>query len=440
MKFIKGLLIVLAFLLAVTVAVPFFIPVSAHIPRIERLISEKTSEPAKIQSLRIAALPLPHVTAEGITIGKKPDIRIQSLTVTPDLLSLLKPVKVIHSIEIAGLTLTQEALGKMTEWTQSNGAGPQWSVAQVRLREMRLEINKRMIGPLNAEVSLSAGGQIEKAMVASTDGKMQVVANAGGGKFFLEAAANNWNLPVGPALKFDRLTVKGELGNTDLTIQDLQGNLYGGTVSGLSHLSWKNGWRLKGELNTKHVELQSLVPLVNPEVKASGRLSGKARFSSRSPTAGQLGEALRAEASFGVEQGVLYNFDIAEAAKSVVKGGTKDGQTRFDEFSGRMLLDGSGYHFKDLAISSGVLTAHGNLDISPKKQLAGHVNAELKAGISLASVPLNVSGTLHDPVLAPTKAAMAGAVTGTALLGPGVGTTLGTKAGGALEQLFGKKE
>lgn len=440
MKVVKGLLIVVALLLATAIAVPLFIPLSTYIPQIEKIIAEKTSEPARIQSLKAAALPLPHVTAEGITIGKKPDIRIQAVTVTPDLSSLLSPVKVINGIEFVGVTITQDALGKMSGWTKSEGAALQVRVENVRLRDVRLEINKRMIGPLEAEVSLSADGQIEKAVVASADGKMHVAADAVKDKFFLRATAKDWSLPVGPAIKFDQFNAKGELSKTDLVIQDLQGSLYGGTVNGFSHLSWKDGWRLKGKLNTRQAELQSLALLVNPEVKVSGKLSAMSQFSSRAPTAGQLGDAMRAEASFNIEHGVLYNFDIAEAAKSVVKGGTKGGQTRFDEFSGRMLLDGSGYHFKDLVISSGVLAANGNLDISRKKQLAGRVNAEVKAGVSLVSVPLVVSGTLQDPVLAPTKGAVAGAVAGTALLGPGVGTSLGTKAGGVLEKLFGKKD
>jgi hypothetical protein len=55
------------------------------------------------------------------------------------------------------------------------------------------------------------------------------------------------------------------------------------------------------------------------------------------------------------------------------------------------------------------------------------------------STPLAVSGTVQSPTLFPTKAAMAGAAAGTALLGPGVGTTIGMKAGQMTERLFRKK-
>jgi hypothetical protein len=49
---------------------------------------------------------------------------------------------------------------------------------------------------------------------------------------------------------------------------------------------------------------------------------------------------------------------------------------------------------------------------------------------------LEVAGTLSDPILFPNRAALAGAAVGTGLMGPGFGTTVGAKAGQALDKLF----
>ena len=65
-------------------------------------------------------------------------------------------------------------------------------------------------------------------------------------------------------------------------------------------------------------------------------------------------------------------------------------------------------------------------------------NADVGGSIAVATVPLNVSGTLKDPVLTPTGAAVAGAVAGAAVLGP-VGSALGTKAGAFVDKLFSRK-
>ena len=70
MKWLKRLLIILGVLLAAAVAVPFFIPLSAYIPEIEKLASERLHEPVKIQSLHIWLLPTPHASLSGIAVGK----------------------------------------------------------------------------------------------------------------------------------------------------------------------------------------------------------------------------------------------------------------------------------------------------------------------------------------------------------------------------------
>jgi CRISPR/Cas system-associated protein Cas5 (RAMP superfamily) len=59
----------------------------------------------------------------------------------------------------------------------------------------------------------------------------------------------------------------------------------------------------------------------------------------------------------------------------------------------------------------------------------------MKNSASLAAIPLIVAGTVDSPLIYPSKSAIAGAVAGTAILGPGVGTTLGMKAGSALNRI-----
>ena len=80
------------------------------------------------------------------------------------------------------------------------------------------------------------------------------------------------------------------------------------------------------------------------------------------------------------------------------------------------------------------------MSISPKKELSGRINAQVKAVGTSANVPLNVGGTVDAPLLYPTGGTMAGAAVGTVMLGPGFGTSVGAKVGGWAEGLFGKKD
>ncbi len=86
------------------------------------------------------------------------------------------------------------------------------------------------------------------------------------------------------------------------------------------------------------------------------------------------------------------------------------------------------------------MAVDGNVNVSPKKELSGRINAQVKAVGTSANVPLNVAGTVDAPLLYPTGGTMAGAAVGTVILGPGFGTSVGAKVGGWAEGLFGKKE
>ena len=139
MKWLKRMLIALAVLLVIAVALPFFISLDDYIPRIEKEVSARLKEPVSIKSIRFAALPLPHVTVDGITVGTTDDIRLGKVLVTPDLFSLLQSTKVIKSIEIDSLVLTQKAIDRIPAWTKSDAAKSPQPPPQVRVESIRLD-------------------------------------------------------------------------------------------------------------------------------------------------------------------------------------------------------------------------------------------------------------------------------------------------------------
>ena len=125
MKWLQRILIALAVLLAIAVALPFFISLNDYIPQIEKEASARLKEPVSIKNIQVMVLPLPHVTIDGITVGKTDDIKVGKVTVTPDLFSLLKSTKIIKSIEVNSVVLTQKAIDKIPAWSKADGAKPQ---------------------------------------------------------------------------------------------------------------------------------------------------------------------------------------------------------------------------------------------------------------------------------------------------------------------------
>ncbi|HET6491697.1 MAG TPA: AsmA family protein, partial [Burkholderiales bacterium] len=235
--------------------------------------------------------------------------------------------------------------------------------------------------------------------------------------------------------------VKGIATFSNATLNEVNARLYGGTVNGSAALHWQKGFQLNARFDVHQIELKELVPLLSPGNRVSGRLDAKPVLSAKAVNAAALSDTLHLETPFNVQNGVLYGVDIQKAATNFLTKEPARGETRFDELSGHLAMERGAYRFTQLKIASGALAANGNVSISPAKELSGRVNAEVKAAnIASAKVPLNVSGTIQNPVLLPTGGTVAGAAVGTAILGPGVGTSVGAKVGQWTENLFGKKE
>src|SRR6187402_578913 len=138
MKWLKRGGIVIGVIVLILAAIPLFISLDDYIPHIEQEISARIKEPVKIGSLKASGLPLPHVTVGGIAIGKTEDIKVGKVTVAPDLLSLLGSTKVIRSIEIDSLVLTQQGADKIPAWAGSGEAKAD-AAPTVRVESIKLD-------------------------------------------------------------------------------------------------------------------------------------------------------------------------------------------------------------------------------------------------------------------------------------------------------------
>jgi len=444
MKWLKLILIALVLLLAIAAALPFFISLEGYIPQIEKELSAKLKEPVSIKSIRFTAVPFPHLTVDGITVGTTDDIKLGKIQVTPDLFSFLKSTKVIKSIEIDSLSITKKGIDKIPAWAKPDVAtlprqAPQVRVESIRFDNVLASFDKASFGPFDARISLDSKGEPEDASIATQDDKLKAFIKFDKSKYLIDVSAKSWTLPAGPALVFDELIIKGVATLNDANLDVVSAKLYGGTAIGKSTISWQKGLQFDGNLDISHMELQQIASKLSHNSHVSGKLSAKPVFSASAASANQLMNALRLETNFNVQNGVFHGVDIQNAATHLTKQGMTAGETRFDQLSGHLVMEHGGYRFTQLRIASGALAADGNVDVSSKKALSGRINAQVKTLGTSVNVPLNVAGTVDAPLLYPTGGTMAGGAVGTVLLGPGLGTSVGAKVGGWAEGLFGKK-
>lgn len=445
MKWFKRILILIGLLLTIAVILPFFITLNDYIPQIERAASKKLNEPVSIKNIAFSLLPTPHITIEGISLEKTKDLQLGKIVVTPDFISSRQSSIIIKRIEIDALVLPQQAIDKIPKWGKSDAPTPANQLPQVRLDSVvltnaQVTSGKIIFGPFDAHVNLNSESKLKEASINTLDGKLNILAKPDQTNYLINISAQKWMLPIGPPIVFDELSIKGIATLKDANFNEISAKLYGGTAKGKMTIGWQKGLQLNGNLDVHQVEMQKIASMLSSSTHVSGQLNAKPDFSASATSAGQLTSALHLETLFNVQHGVLYGVDIRRAATSLVKKETTGGETRFDQLSGNLVMAHGDYDFTQLKISADTLGVDGDVSISAKKELSGRINAQVKAlGVS-TQVPLNVSGTIDSPMLYPTGGTITGAVVGTAIMGPGVGTSVGAKVGGWVENLFGKKK
>ena len=436
MKWLKGIAVVVGVLIAVAAILPFFVTLNDYIPQIEKELSARVGEPVSIDNLYAALLPTPHARAEGITIGTAEGLHVGKVTLNPDVWSLAKSQKVIRTVDLEDVTLTEHALGALAALTKGDRSAGAVRVEKVRVANAVVKLERTRFGPFDMDVRVSTATEPGLLTLKTRDGALSARMIPEAEQSKIEISARKWTPPMGPAFVFDELEVKGRVRGNDAQFGSVDAKLYGGTATGAVTIAWDKGVSVKGNRDMKQIELQQPVALLSPSTRVSGRLDAKPVFSSHAPKADQLDDGLRVESGFTVHKGVLHGIDLAASAASLGKQ-NRGGQTKFDEFAGQLLLDKRSYRFADLRIASGGLAARGTVNISPSKALSGQLNTSPTALGRTVNVPLSVSGTLDAPVLLPNATAIAGALAGTAVLGPGVGTAAGAKLGEVVEGLFG---
>lgn len=438
MKWLKIIGLVVVGLIAILALVPLFVSLDDYVPTIEKELSARIGEPVSIESLHASAFPAPSVRIDGITIGSAEDVQVGKVTLTPDLWSLLRSPKTIRSVEFEDVTVAQKAFGALAALTQGDRGAGNLRIESIRLRNAVVKLESaRSFGPFDVEVRVGADGGQGDLTLTTRDDALKAHLKPDGKGYLIQIAARAWTPPMGPAIRFDELSVKGVVRNKDADLNEITAKLYGGTASGKAALAWDKGVSIKGNLVVQQVELSQAAALFVPKTRISGRLDAKPVFSAHAASADQLDEALRLESPFDVHNGVLHGFDLAAAAASLGKQ-TSSGETRFDALSGHLVRERRSYRFTNLNITSGVLSARGNVTISSSRALSGQLNTNVKALGRAVSLPLTVGGTLDSPMLLPNASALAGAAAGTAILGPGAGTAAGAELGKWVDGLFGK--
>jgi len=221
----------------------------------------------------------------------------------------------------------------------------------------------------------------------------------------------------------------------------VRAQLAGGSITGWVSVVRASGAQspllVAGQLQTRRLEVGRLT---TPAV-LSGALEGDTTLSAQAPGWGDLAEQLQSQSRFTVSQAVVHGLDLEKAVRTV--GLSRGGQTPLDVLAGQLTTHGTALHFTQLAATSGVLSATGQVRVSSGEALSGQVLVRVgpQALGAAVGVPLELGGTLAEPQVSLTRSAMLGAALGTLVMpgvGTGAGASLGDRLGTEINKIIGR--
>ena len=392
--------------------------------RLEQQAGAALGVPLSLGGIDVALWPLPAVVVERIAVQTQPALTVARVEVRPAWADLLQGKVAPATLVVRRAVLPQPgidallaAMDKAKRKDQDAAATPWQLLPQRTVLDGLTWIDAKGAAlTVQAEARLSPDVWPQQLSAQIVQGRLQ------GAKLDLqrEAQAHAWGV---------KLQVAGGSINGRLALQ----------------LPKEAGaeFTLKGQLKTQDVEVARLTapaPTPTPTVQAaqplSGLLEASTTLSAHTRKPGALAEVLQTQSTFTVRNAVVHGIDLAKAVKTV--GMSRGGQTPLDTLAGQVHTQGKAVALTNLVASSGLLSATGQVNVSPSQALSGRISVELGGAVG---VPLALGGTVSDPQVTLTTGAKIGAALGTVFLpgvGTGTGASLGDKASEGLKKIFGK--
>ncbi len=398
--------------------------------RLGAAASEALGAPVRAQRLSLAWWPLPAVAVDGLTIQARTPLSLQRVELRPRWGALLMGQVRVRTLVVREAVLPEATIALLSaRLSQDKASAARDAAASAADDALDFSLLPREL-------------VLDEVTWLAADGARTTV-DAG-----LRFDADGWPRESTVAITGGNLrgTTIGLQRDGDATAWRLDARVGGGRIQGPIAVSLppadekSRRVALKGSLRTEGVEVSALTA---PSRTLTGRLQASTEINAQFPervSADALVAALRTDTRFTINDAVINGIDLARAVTTV--GLSRGGQTGLDTLAGQVSTRGKAITLSNLVASSGVLAATGEVNIAPTRALSGRVRVDVTRGTTgqVTGVPLAVGGTLDDPQVTLTRAALLGAAIGTAVM-PGVGTSaganLGDRLGEGLKGLFG---
>lgn len=397
-KLIKPALYALTGLLLVTLVVVHLVSFNFYLPKLEQQLSAALGQRVAVKEIRFSAYPAPHLKLEGVAIGDLAEVRISSARLFPLFSSWFSAEKTLHRVELDAVSLSESSAGAFAGWSRQQAGRVPMHFETVRVKDAKLAHRLFDLPAFNADVKMDRG-RLTQAKIESTDQRITIDITPQAEGVAINVAGARAVLPLEPRLQFDDLKISAIARPDGMALSQIEGQLYGGSVSGSAQVSWRDGWAFSSDLGVRQVAVEPSLPLFTRNIKGSGTLEAKIRLSAKAATLENLFNTPQVQATFRLRDGEVAGVDLVRAIQSARSSGNSGGKTHFNELSGYLQLGNGRYQYRQLKLSTGVLNATGNVDVSAERTLSGNLLGELRTRATSLRTGFALGGTLETPTL-----------------------------------------
>lgn len=380
--------------LAVVVAVvlPYVYPLKEYIAPLEQRLSAQLKQPVHIGGMSAASLP-PKLQLQNVTLGNTQEVKITSVVLNFDALSLLSNIKVINNAELQDISIEGRVLDKQVASLKSLGGDVSYPVRHLTMQRIKIITDEVTLPSLSGIADIDAQGGVSRVALHNDNDKLSVDLQSNQGRWQVGLNLKESSLPLLSDIVFSDLSAKGDLNDGEVNFTEIDGHIYNGILLGSAKLNWRKGWQLQGRIEAKTFELNKMFQQYGVE----GEMFGEFAFSMMGAKLSQMDDVPHLEGSFSVKKGTVNGIDMVETARLLSRESISGGRTHFDDMIGLVQVDNHVTHFRQLKIMSGMLSANGSFDVAAGNQLAGSFNAEIK--MRAGNNQLTLFGTLAEPKL-----------------------------------------
>lgn len=391
---VYGVLGLLVFALAALHLISF----NFYIPKLERQLTESLGQRVVVKDIRFSVYPAPHLKLEGVALGDLAAVRIGTARLFPAFSSWFSEAKAMRRVELESVTLSEDSVSALSVWSQHQAQAAPVQFEQVLVKDAKLANRLLDLFAFDADVKMDHG-RFAKAQIKSTDQHITIDFTPQADALAIQLAATRSVLPLEPRIQFDELKISAIARPGSMTLSHIEGQLYGGSLSGSAQVEWRDGWILTSDLGVRQVAIEPALTLFTHNMKASGALEAKIRLTTKSAALETLFSAPQVQATFRVRDGELSGVDLVRAIQSARSSGNIGGKTHFNELSGYLQLANGRYQYRQLKLLTGMMSANGNLEFSAERSLSGNLVGELHTRATVLRTPFTLSGTLATPTL-----------------------------------------